>query len=64
MNKLDFWQDASTNIIITFVPSIAVAHIQSRVRLWGICGAQSGSGAGFLQVLWFPLPMLIPPTAP
>jgi hypothetical protein len=22
----------------------------------GICGGQSGAGAGFLRVLWFPLP--------
>jgi hypothetical protein len=25
---------------------------------------QSSNGAGFLRVLWFPLPILIPPTAP
>jgi hypothetical protein len=30
----------------------------------GICGGQSGAGVGFLQVLRFPLPSLIPPTAP
>jgi hypothetical protein len=30
----------------------------------GICGGQSGAGAGFLLVLRFPLPILIPPTAP
>jgi hypothetical protein len=29
----------------------------------GLCGGQSGTGAGFLQVLPFPLP-LIPPTVP
>jgi hypothetical protein len=32
-------------------------------RSCGICGAQSGTGAGFLLVLRFPLP-LIPSTAP
>jgi hypothetical protein len=29
--------------------------------MWDLCG-QSGTGAGFLRVLWFPLPILIPPT--
>jgi hypothetical protein len=35
-------------------------------RFWssGICGGQSGAGAGFLLVLRFPLPIFIPPTAP
>jgi hypothetical protein len=37
----------------------------ARVRVWsnGICGGQSGSGAGFLRVLRFPLPIFIPPIA-
>jgi hypothetical protein len=30
----------------------------------GICGGQSGAGAGFLRVLRFPLPIFIPPIAP
>jgi hypothetical protein len=30
----------------------------------GICGRQSGTEAGFLQVFRFPLPIFIPPTAP
>jgi hypothetical protein len=29
----------------------------------GVCGGQSGSGAGFLRVLWFPL-QIIPPISP
>jgi hypothetical protein len=35
-------------------------------RVWscGICGGQSGAGAGFLRVLRFPLPIFITPTAP
>jgi hypothetical protein len=44
------------------VPTTA-ARIQSQVRSCGICGEQSGSGTGFLHVLQFPLPILIPPNA-
>jgi hypothetical protein len=35
-------------------------------QVWscGICGGQSGAGAAFLQVLWFPLPIFSPPIAP
>jgi hypothetical protein len=45
------------------LPSSA-ALVRARVRSCGICGGQSGPGAGFLRVLRFPLPILIPPTAP
>jgi hypothetical protein len=40
--------------------------VAARVRVWaacGICGGQSGNGAGFLRVLRFPLP-IIPPISP
>jgi hypothetical protein len=37
---------------------------RSQVRSRGICGGQSSSGAGFLWVLWFPLPILILQTVP
>jgi hypothetical protein len=44
--------------------SSAAARVRARVWLHGICSGQSGAGAGFLQVLRFPLPIFIPPIAP
>jgi hypothetical protein len=41
----------------------AAAWVRARIRSCGICGEQSGTGAGFLRVLWFPLPIRIPPIA-
>jgi hypothetical protein len=35
-----------------------------QIRSCGICDGQRGTGAGFLRVLRFPLPIVIPPTAP
>jgi hypothetical protein len=43
---------------------IATARVPSRVWSSGICGGQSGTGAGFLPVLRFTLPVFIPPVAP
>jgi hypothetical protein len=42
----------------------AAARVRTRVRSCGICGGQSGAGAGFLRVLRFPLSIFIPPIAP
>jgi hypothetical protein len=36
----------------------------ARVQSCGICGGQSGAGAGCLRVLRFPLPIFIPPISP
>jgi hypothetical protein len=38
--------------------------VRARVYSCGICGGQSGAGAGFLRVHPFPLPIFIPPIAP
>jgi hypothetical protein len=42
----------------------AAARDRARVRSCGICGRQSGTGVGFLQVLRVPLPIRIPLIAP
>jgi hypothetical protein len=42
----------------------AAARIRSHVRSRGISGGQSGTRAGFLLILRFPLSILIPPIAP
>jgi hypothetical protein len=42
----------------------AAVWVRSQVRSRGFCGGQNGTGAGFLQVIRFPLPILIPPNAP
>jgi hypothetical protein len=42
----------------------AAARVRTQVRSCWICGEQSGTGEDFLRVLLFPLPILIPPTAP
>jgi hypothetical protein len=45
------------------LPTAAV-RVRARVRSCGICGGQSGNGAGFLRVLRFPLLIRIPLSAP
>jgi hypothetical protein len=42
----------------------AAARVRSRVWSSGICGGQSGVGAGFLRVLRFPLLIFIPLNSP
>jgi hypothetical protein len=45
-------------------PPTAAARVRARFRSCGICGGQSGAGAGFLRVLRFPLPIRYVPIAP
>jgi hypothetical protein len=42
----------------------AAARVRSRVWSCGICGGQSGAGAGFLRVLQVLLRIFIPPNSP
>jgi hypothetical protein len=44
--------------------STAAARVRARAWSCGICGGQSGAGAGFLRVLRFPPPIFISPIAP
>jgi hypothetical protein len=44
------------------LPTAAV-QVRAQVGSCGICGGQRGTGAGFLRILRFPPPVLIPPTA-
>jgi hypothetical protein len=47
------------------VPSAtATIPVRAQVRSRGICGGQSGTGAGFIRVFRFSLPILISLTAP
>jgi hypothetical protein len=42
----------------------ATAQVRVRDRSCGICGGHSGTGASFLRVLRFPLPISIQPLTP
>jgi hypothetical protein len=53
---------AIAQAVSRWLPTTA-AWVRSPIRSRGICGGQSGTVAGVLQVLWFPLPILIPLTA-
>jgi hypothetical protein len=50
---------ATAQAVSSWLPT-AAAQVWSS----GICGGQSGAGAGFLQVLQFPLSSFIPPNSP
>jgi hypothetical protein len=42
----------------------AAARVRTQVRSYRICGGQSDKATGVLQVLQFPLPIIIPPNSP
>jgi hypothetical protein len=50
-------------VVSCWLPTVA-AWVQAHVRSCGICGGQSGTGPGFLQVLRFPPAILISQNAP
>jgi hypothetical protein len=67
-DKIPWLRSLSTGRVIAQVfsrllPTVA-ARVRAQVRSCGIRGGQSDIVAGFLQVLQYPLPILIPPTAP
>jgi hypothetical protein len=52
---------AVAQAVSLWLPTLA-ARVRVR-RAYGVCGGQSGTGAGVLRVLRFPLP-IIPPICP
>jgi hypothetical protein len=54
---------AIAQAVSRWLPTSAT-RVQNRVLSCGICGRQSGAGAGFLRVLRFSLPIFIPPISP
>jgi hypothetical protein len=48
------WGRAIAQTVSRRLPTAAV-RVRSQVKSCGICGGQSGTGAGFLRVLRFPL---------
>jgi hypothetical protein len=54
---------AIAQAVSRWLPTTA-ARVRARVWSSGICGGQSGTGAGFLRVHQFSLPIFIPPNSP
>jgi hypothetical protein len=63
VNLLLTQNNAIAQAVSRWLP-IAAARVRAWVLSCGICGGQSGAGAGFLRVLRFHLPIFIPPIAP
>jgi hypothetical protein len=53
---------AVAQAVSSWLPT-AAARVRARAAC-GVCGGQNGTGAGFLRVLRFPLPIIIPPISP
>jgi hypothetical protein len=61
--KLRWKGRAMAQAVSRRLPTVT-ARVRAQLMSSGICDGQSGTGAGFLRVLRFPLPIPIPPTAP
>jgi hypothetical protein len=53
---------AIAQVVSRWLPTVA-ARLRVQAAC-GVCGLQSGTGAGFLRVLQLPLPIIIPPISP
>jgi hypothetical protein len=61
--KKKYVSEAIAEAVSRWLPT-AAARVHVRVWSSRIRGGRSGAGAGFLLVLWFPLPIFIPPNSP
>jgi hypothetical protein len=61
ISDLHYIGPCSSSAVRRWLPT-AAARVRVRAACV-VCGGQSGTGAGFLRVLWFPLP-IIPPISP
>jgi hypothetical protein len=60
---VEIWKELIAQAVSRRNP-FSAARVRARFKSDGIYGGQSGTGAGFLRVLRFPLPGLIKTTAP
>jgi hypothetical protein len=54
------WRPCRSSAVRRWLPTAARVRVRAAC---GVCGGQSGTGAGFLRALRFPLP-IIPPISP